>query len=1466
MGTKEGKGKMNGTNGAAGSGVDRSKLSDEQLEIVDPKSPRVHTLVVAGAGSGKTHTMTQRIIKLITEDKVSPEQILGLTFTRMAAGELLSRVGHEVDEALRKSGVAKTAATSLRPEVYTYDAFFQQIVRQYGLLIGVDQNVVPLSEQGRYQLASQVVGEHLDELYAAGAMDDDASDGSDKDSSGKKGEGDDDSDGDGQTGGKLGTVVEDLLKLNSNVLSYMISKERLTFEEAVESIREYDKALKERMQKVFDDADIPEYIDNNLTKAFVTGELSKVLDHEPAKDEINNEYARAKSLEKPGKALTKIIEATDRREMLLGLAQAYQDAKRANGLADYADFTMFALQLLERFPSIGEDYRRRFSHVFLDEYQDTSTTQALLLAKLFHVGEDANAQSPDGSAEPGKGDSSVTAVGDPYQSIYAWRGASPGAFRWFQGAFGLDKDPLPMTTTRRNPAIVLNVANAVTAVLRQEPSVPSNVGKKNEEVEVSELKSLTKKEAGDTPWLDPERGAVGAVAVRNITQEAEAVACFVRHEVDHRHDPDRKPGEPTVAVLFRRKQNMRVFAKAIDKALEGTGLTCEVVGNATLLERPEVKDVLAALSCVTDHSDTTSLMRLLGTPRFGVTARGLERLARLANRINKERGMVMLMHAGLLAKDADDETCERTLGEYRNQLPPAMMLIDLVMADDFAKQAERSGIDGHDVDRIAAAGRMLRTVERAGAASIKDMLHTAAEALGLDIDLIVAQAFHGEGTADASVRASLESLDALADSYVGELPASMEPSVFGFLSWLRSGSTGVEDTSTPKDTHADVVLMTIHQAKGLQWCAVAVPELANSVLPNSKRNGITVKGGTLKKENWNREGLKGFNKAITVNSFTATANTWLTQASDVPVPVRADWDILPRFPHDLGDASEAIDALGHIDGLDRFEREYYGLDSSSQSDDEGDEADPDMPVDDGSADDGPADDEEEEVYLSQKEEWGRRAHADARRLAYVAMTRASNDMLLTYSSNDDSKWNTDFQKEEPDFSEASPFWSQAAAALSKVGRNSLKRRIPLLFVGEQHPENEPNDDSDPDAKPEPEPVFAVFAGRDAQALADAVTGRPLDAPVPDDGTAADWPRNLNDGIGEVLRESARRVSEAKASLGTKDKESEGTQEAASVDGHPSTAGDSAQDIHDAGHAVPCTLSEWADRLLATSEDSLDGGTTLESRAQAVLGSRPQGVTRLRDSVGTGEGTERRREFYKNVIRPVPQAPSHVASLGTRFHEWVEAYLNAVIAPDGGADGFGGVQTDSRESMEADLTKREEMLKAKASEPAAEDANATDPDADERHLALWERRLTESRWARRTPLAAEQPIVLKVNGQPIIAVIDAVFAGALDDRPGEETPDHVTIVDWKTGRKPTARKDIDTKLSQLDMYRLAWSRHTGLPLDHIDATLYYTGVADPDRREIHARGLDEAAILHEFSLDNPEGRDPRDVEEDADRDQ
>ena len=105
--------------------------SPEQAAVIQAPSYE-DVVVVAGAGSGKTYPMTRRIITLIDQG-ISPEKILGLTFTRKAASELLSRVSAAVT---RNQAGRGTRVAFLKPEVSTYDAFFQTIVRQYGLLVG----------------------------------------------------------------------------------------------------------------------------------------------------------------------------------------------------------------------------------------------------------------------------------------------------------------------------------------------------------------------------------------------------------------------------------------------------------------------------------------------------------------------------------------------------------------------------------------------------------------------------------------------------------------------------------------------------------------------------------------------------------------------------------------------------------------------------------------------------------------------------------------------------------------------------------------------------------------------------------------------------------------------------------------------------------------------------------------------------------------------------------------------------------------------------------------------------------------------------------------------------------------------------------------------------------------------------------------------------------------------------------
>ena len=139
--------------------------SAEQAAIIDAPVD-ADVLVLASAGSDKTFTMTQRIIALINRG-VAPERILGLTFTRKAAGELLERVSAAVAGDMAGSTTATVSDRAcLKPAIFTYDAFFQTIVRQYGLLVGFDQNTQPLSEAGAMQLIHTVLDRHMDDLMA----------------------------------------------------------------------------------------------------------------------------------------------------------------------------------------------------------------------------------------------------------------------------------------------------------------------------------------------------------------------------------------------------------------------------------------------------------------------------------------------------------------------------------------------------------------------------------------------------------------------------------------------------------------------------------------------------------------------------------------------------------------------------------------------------------------------------------------------------------------------------------------------------------------------------------------------------------------------------------------------------------------------------------------------------------------------------------------------------------------------------------------------------------------------------------------------------------------------------------------------------------------------------------------------------------------------------------------------------
>lgn len=1390
--------------------------SPEQAKVVNaPTGDDV--LVVAGAGSGKTYTMTRRIINLIAQG-VPAERILGLTFTRKAASELLSRVSAAV---LADGGDERFANRAfLKPEVSTYDAFFQTIVRQYGLLVGFDQNTQPLSQAGAIQLATTVVGRHMDILFE-------------------------------QDLGAFKTVVNGVLGLSHAIGNAMIGGSTTTMDEAIGRVRAWDQAFLAQLDIAIGDTPVPD--EEPKAKA-------------PTKNKKDTEETFAAKQEEYRAQLRDICvykcaqlrDVTRRRETLLTLVEEYEREKRVQNMAEFSDFTIAAYQLVARFPSIGERYRRRYTHVLLDEYQDTSTTQAILLATLFHPQSDADAdrsssrwreaaRSAGGRSKDGVGlsRSAVNAVGDPFQSIYAWRGASPGAFRMFQKDFGMPADakPYPLSVTRRNTCIVLRAANNLTEPLRIPPRRAGSSLMR--EVDVANLSAMD----------NAAEGTIGVLGFATFGQEADAVARFAKQAIArYRKDAAATAASdtPHVAVLFRGKTHMAQFAQELERA----GLTTLVVGYSALLERPEVQDLIALLHAAADHTDSASLMRLLATPRFGLGSESLTRLAGMAEDLDSQCRYRALVESGIIgsgsdgarADDGHDEATVPTsidsglvseadggsdiatfadpqvkaiVKQYRDRVPHAVFLIDMMMRDDLPSLlSRRGGFDETTSHRIIQAGEVLQRVHAVTNHPLKEVIDAAVRALNLDIDTIVAQAVKNpsQPVNPTQARSPLQSVAALVDTYTQEIVEGVNPTLRGFMSWVDSLGQIEEDTAAVPDTPADVVLMTIHQAKGLEWDAVAVVSMQSGVFP-SNQGGLHVEldaehpGG-------------GAGESWTPPEYKATVRSWADDPAAVPAPVRVDAGILPRFPHDANPDDAPVETLRALDDVEVIDDEFYGDLRSKDIGDDMDVADPSS------------------WYLTQEEEYGRRLLADERRLAYVALTRAKKDALLTYSQysildRDPSQY-LNRPGKRPSASKPSVFWTEMQDSLCH--ESGLVSACKSGSAGYSE-----NADAIADSSPD-------------LAVAGAASGASAHPSL--DQLGVDRPQGFF--VGDHATEYERDVVEEAWNAPLEEREQGGgptwpaklSEETLSkLTGGMSGDSGLVTDDPDSLLARARMLVEDPDLMpwsFGRGEREID--RYVRRQAEHLLEHGRQNVTALQ--VRAGHMTQREeRGYWRGLIRPIPRVASPAAEAGTLFHAWAEQFINAY--GDGqsiDADGIGAYDSSSIETGTAG-TCREPVTRESLLHDLSELEMKSDTlTAKERQLTVWQRRLAESTWSERRPAWAERQIVVSIPqlGDVIVnGKLDAVFHGGLD---ANDPTKQYTIVDWKTGRKPRKPQDIEHKLVQLDWYRLLLSYIEHVPLDRIDATLYYLSEPDEGARELHARAKTEQEILAELSSGIPEGSD------------
>ncbi|WP_051198798.1 ATP-dependent DNA helicase [Bifidobacterium sp. AGR2158] len=1460
----------------------------QQRKIIDaPKDDDL--LVVAGAGSGKTFTMTERIIRLI-EDGVPPEHILGLTFTKKAASELLTRVSAAVDVRARTS-------MFMKPDVYTYDAFFQSIVRQYGLLVGFDQQTQPLSEAGARQLIATTVGEHMDVVRDSGVE-----------------------------FTRFTDIVDAVFALSSNIASSMIGGDCDGVDGAIARIRAWDRAFLELIDGMGVDFDA------------VDDEAPSVPDLSPKSQRLSKyQYDRrvkangepyAQAMRTNEKIdywrdhiqqfhIKQMREATVRRELLLTLVQLYTDAKRRNHMAEFSDFTVAAHQLVTRFPSIGERYRARYTHVLLDEYQDTSTTQAMLLAKLFC--------GPDGK-------SAVSAVGDPFQSIYAWRGASPGAFRLFQRSFGLpdDYEPYALSETRRNAVVVLEAANNLTAALRDQAHDGSSV-----RVHEVDVRTLSIPRDGNT---EVHEGTLGVLGYATRGQEIDGVVRFAKHAIakHEREDAERvAQGEdpqgtkPHVAVLFRGKAQIPAFQAALEEA----GLTTFAVGTSSLLEQPEVLDVLALMHVVADRSDAASLMRLLATPRFGLGAADLRRLARMADERNVDYRYRALIEAGVIGVDkvdGDDAAARRrTVREHAREVPNAVFAADLLMDDNADETIEGSHISEAGKRALHHAGAVLRRVRQVAYGPIEEVMRAAVDALDLDIDMLVADAErrrHGMGRETpantAATRASIDALLCTVRTYVQEIATMQTPTLRGYLSWIDAQRSVDEGAAPMPDAPVDVILMTVHQSKGLEWDAVAVVGLQRNKFPSNQ-------GERLKVEYDDRPGVeKSFDPldmlgAWTPPDYKAQAHTWVTDPAAVPVPVRSDAAILPAFPGDArriagSNDYDPIAALGADDEVGLLDDDVFGSLREYN-----------IVNDDGFPHNADALWGDAELWtMPQTEEFGRRLYADERRLMYVALTRARDEALLTYSEDASTvrmadasasprtaaaahavacaagyaAWDDPEEREVVVPNDSSMFWREVhdsllldpsthvaaveaareggtgdeAAALDARWTRSMHR--PALIarynmaraadeqaaqakrtLEQAHEDGLPkeelealeeraleleqrayecafalaDDEIDDDAPTawtldeigEARPA-GYFVGEHARDFADVVVGDAWNTPIEEraDAVSRPWPFALSDGLAERLRVGVEGIGRKME------------------DWERSGKAEPAPDNVRAGSLVAHALALISDPSFGALPDMPSDQllALLKDKARRALRAQRMNATALQrgadlgraaaadgEAVGgdIGERERRRRaerdlDLVAGVLRPIPAMSSPQAADGTRLHAWAERFVRAGLNDDGAA----------RARMIADV------------ERALADGEAADADA--RRFALWQHRLIDSPWASRVPEAAEEAIVVAIDGVDnlVQGKLDAVFIGGLD--PHDDTK-RFTVVDWKTGHRPRKSEDIEEKLRQLDFYRLMLAKARGVPLETVDGALYYVSEEDADARQIDAEPKDEATIIREI---------------------
>jgi DNA helicase-2/ATP-dependent DNA helicase PcrA len=527
------------------------------------------------------------------------------------------------------------------------------------------------------------------------------------------------------------------------------------------------KELRYFKGKVADLAERVLKLDGELSEHLVSPAELRAFDDEYITTALRFQDPKTGKAQRGYTDLLKSADVARQRMELAELVERYRDLKLKRDLIDFGDQMVLGARLAEERPEVGVIEREKYAIVLLDEYQDTSVAQRRMLVGLFSSGE-------KGQGHP------VTAVGDPCQSIYGWRGASVANLddfpRHFPKRDGLPSRNYALTENRRSGGKLLAFANEMSAPLRQRHEG------------VRELRPSAEK--ADRGWT----------RVGLLNTSADEVQWVARMAADAHFRGGIAMKE--IAVLVRKGNQI----PALYDELHAQGLSVEVVGLSGLIHLPEVADLIAMLDVLDEPIANASLVRLLTGPRWRIGPRDLALLGMRARELVRDP-------AEYANRAGRDKLAEAVEGSD----PTEVVSLSDAMADPgpdlpFSDEARV---------RFARFATEIRTLRRRLSEPVLDVLHRVVAVTGLDVEVAASPKLVGARSA--------ETLAAFLSRAADFTDLEGDQSTTAFRAYLRAAERHERGLDASLPSQGDSVkLLTMHKSKGLEWDAVFVPHLAGA--------------------------------------------------------------------------------------------------------------------------------------------------------------------------------------------------------------------------------------------------------------------------------------------------------------------------------------------------------------------------------------------------------------------------------------------------------------------------------------------------------------------------------------------------------------------------------------------------------------------------------------------------------------